>query len=115
MESRQCVCMGGGGGIQSPAYTGMLRLFDPPFSRLKVTLVDLSLRTISPVDPEYYGTHPSWDLNSQNHILSGGYQGQGTAQFTSSSQQHAGAPRTPQGTPVHGWALPLTSTARLSH
>ncbi len=37
-----------------------------PFFKAKVAPVYLALRTISPVDhvdPEYYGTHPPWDLD----------------------------------------------------
>ncbi len=85
--------------------------FLTPFFKAKVATIDLAFRTISPVDPEYYGTCPAWDLNSQNHILSGGYQGQGTAQFTSSSQQHACMA---SRMPVHGWALPPALAAHLS-
>ena len=62
------------------------------FFKAKFTPIDLALRTISPIDPEYYGTRPPWDLNSQNHILSSRYQGQTKAQLIYSSQQHVGAP-----------------------
>ncbi len=72
---------------QSQSYTGMLCLFDPPFNA-EVAPVDLALRTISPIGPEYYGTRPPWDLYYQSYPQ--WWVSRPGNSTVHSSQQHAG-------------------------
>ena len=77
-----CVCGGGGTSITS------LYRYAPPFSMLFNAPVDLALRTMSPVDPEYYGTRPPWKLFSKSYPQWWAYRPENSP--VHSTQQHAG-------------------------